>query len=299
MEWLNYHHLLYFWTVVREGGVSKAAAQLRLAQPTVSSQLRALEEALGEKLFQRTGRRLELTEMGQAVYSYADEIFALGRELMDTVKQRPTARPLALAVGIADIVPKLIIFRLLQPAMNLPQPIRVVCREGKIDRLLGELSVHQLDLVISDAPFPPSLRVKAFNHLLGECGVGFFGASALVKSLRRGFPHSLDGAPLLLPTENTVLRRSLDQWFYGAGVRPRIVGEMEDSALMNSFGQAGIGLFPGPLAISAEIRRQYAVQLLGAAEPVRERYYAISIERRLKHAAVIAISAAARKKLFG
>lgn len=298
MEWLNYHHLLYFYTVVREGGVARAAAELRLAQPTISAQLQALERALGEKLFTRVGRRLELTDMGRAVYRYADEIFSLGRELLDTVKQRTTTRPLPLAVGIADVVPKLVTFRLLQPAMSLDQDVRIVCYEDKVERLLGQLSVNELDLVISDAPYPPSLRVKAFNHLLGECGVGFFGRAELVRRLRRQFPRSLDGAPVLLPTENTVIRRSLDQWFHSVGVRPRVVGEIEDSALLTSFGQAGIGVFSAPLAIAKEIRRQHAVSLLGVAEGVRERFYAISVDRRLKHPAVMAISEAARAELF-
>jgi len=299
MEWLNYHHLLYFWTVARTGGVSAASIELRLAQPTISGQLRVLEEHFGEKLFQRVGRRLELTETGRLVYRYADEIFTLGRELTDAVRGRPTGRPVRFAVGVADQLPKLIAYRLIEPALKLADPVRIVCREDKPERLLADLAVHDLDLVLSDAPLNPSIKVRAFSHLLGECGLTIFGTKALAARYRRGFPGSLDNAPFLLPTENTVLRRSLDQWFAQQGVRPAVVGEFEDSALLKSFGERGIGLFGGPTAIEAEIRRQYSVIPLGRIEQVRERFYAISAERRLTHPAVVAISEAAREKLFG
>lgn len=299
MEWLNYHHLLYFWTVARTGGVSAASAELRLAQPTISGQLRVLEEHFGEKLFQRVGRRLELTEMGRLVYRYADEIFTLGRELTDAVRGRPTGRPVRFAVGVADQLPKLIAYRLIEPALKLAAPVRIVCREDKPERLLADLAVHDLDLVLSDAPLNPSIKVRAFSHLLGECGVTVYGAKALSARYRRGFPGSLDGAPFLLPTENTVLRRSLDQHFANLGVRPAVVSEFEDSALLKSFGERGVGLFVGPTAIDAEIRRQYGVVAIGRIDEVRERFYAISAERRLKHPAVLAISESARAKLFG
>jgi len=299
MEWLNYHHLLYFWTVARTGGVSAASAELRLAQPTISGQLRALEEALGEKLFHRVGRRLELTEMGRMVYRYADEIFTLGRELMDAVRGRPTGRPVRLMVGAADVLSKLITYRLIEPALKLSEPVHVVCREDKPERLLADLALHELDLVLSDAPIHPSVKVRAFSHLLGECGVTIFGTKELAARHRRGFPRSLDGAPCLLPTENTSVRRNLDQWFGQHGIRPKVVSEFEDSALLSSFGERGTGLFPGPTAIENEIRRQYGVAVVGRLDQVRERFYAISVERRLKHPAVLAISAAARERLFG
>lgn len=299
MEWLNYHHLLYFWTVARTGGVSAASAELRLAQPTISGQLRALEDALGEKLFHRVGRRLELTDVGRMVFRYADEIFTLGRELMDAVRGRPTGRPLRLAVGVADQLAKLITYRLIEPALKLPEPVHVVCREDKPERLLADLALHDLDLVLSDAPIHPSVKVRAFSHLLGECGVTIFGTKDLAAKYRRQFPRSLDGAPCLLPTENTSLRRSLDQWFDQQSLRPSVVSEFEDSALLSSFGERGLGLFPGPTAIEAEIRRQYGVVVVGRLEQVRERFYAISVERRLKHPAVVAISEAARERLFG
>lgn len=299
MEWLNYHHLLYFWAVAREGSVTRASEQLHLAQPTVSGQLKALEEALGEKLFERTGRRLVLTDVGRVVFRYADEIFSLGRELQDTLKGRPTGRPIRFTVGVADAVPKLIAYRLLLPALSLPEPVHVVCRDGKPERLLAELSVHALDLVLSDAPVGAEVKVKAYSHLLGETPVAFFGTEALAAAHRKGFPRSLDGAPVLLPTEGSSLRRSLDQWFDTEGLRPRVAGEIEDRALLKVFGQAGVGLFPAPVAIEAEVRAQFGVKLVGRVDAVKERFYALSAERKLKHPAVVAISQAARRRLFG
>jgi LysR family transcriptional activator of nhaA len=299
MEWLNYHHLLYFWVVAREGSVTRASEQLGLAQPTVSGQLKALEDSLGEKLFARVGRRLVLTDVGRVVYRYAEEIFSLGRELQDTLKDRPTGRPVRLTVGVADAVPKLVAYRLLLPALSLPEPVHVTCREDRPERLLAELGVHALDLVLSDAPVAPGIMVKAYSHLLGETEVAFFGTEPLAAAHRRGFPHSLDGAPLLLPTENTSLRRSIEQWLDHERIRPRIVGEFEDSALLKVFGQAGKGLFPAPAVIEAEVRGQYDVRLVGRVPGVKERFYAISAERRLKNPAVVAICEAARQKLFG
>jgi len=299
MEWLNYHHLLYFWVVACHGSVTRAAAELRLAQSTVSTQLRTLEEVLGEKLFARTGRRLVLTDVGRLVFRYADEIFGLGRELLETVKGRPTGQPMRLTVGIADAVPKLIAYRLLGPALTGAEPVRIICREDKPDRLLAQLAVHGLDLVLSDAPIGPTTKVRAFNHLLGECGVTFFAAPALARTCRRGFPRSLGGAPMLLPTDNTALRRSLDDWFESEDIRPRVASEFEDSALLMAFGQAGMGLFPAPSAIERQVRSQYGVVVVGRLDAVCERFYAISGERRLKHPAVVAISEAARQRVFG
>ena len=299
MEWLNYHHLLYFWVVACHGSVTRAAAELRLAQSTVSTQLRTLEEVLGEKLFARTGRRLVLTDVGRLVFRYADEIFGLGRELLETVKGRPTGQPMRLTVGIADAVPKLIAYRFLGPALTGAEPVRIICREDKPDRLLAQLAVHGLDLVLSDAPIGPTTKVRAFNHLLGECGVTFFAAPALARTCRRGFPRSLGGAPMLLPTDNTALRRSLDDWFESEDIRPRVASEFEDSALLMAFGQAGMGLFPAPSAIERQVRSQYGVVVVGRLDTVRERFYAISGERRLKHPAVVAISEAARQRVFG
>jgi LysR family transcriptional activator of nhaA len=298
MEWLNYHHLLYFWTVANEGSIARACEKLLLAQPTISGQLRALERALGEKLFARSGRGLVLTETGQTVYRYADEIFALGKELSDTLKGRPTGRPLRLRVGVADVLPKIVSYRLLEPALHLPETVQIICREDKPDRLLAELSVHGLDIVLTDAPVGPSVKVRAFNHLLGECGVSIVAAAELAKRFRKRFPQSLDGAPFLLPTDNTVLRRSLDQWFEAQGIRPIVRAECEDSALLKAFGQDGIGIFAVPSVVEKEVCRQYRVNPIGRVEEVKERFFAISVERKLKHPAVVAISDAARQKLF-
>lgn len=299
MEWLNYHHLLYFWMVAKEGTVTAAARKLSLSQPTVSEQLKSLEQSLGEPLFRRAGRRLQLTEVGQVVFRYADEIFALGREMQDALVGRGLgARPAKLHVGVSDLVPKLVLYRLLEPALTLEERVQLVCREDKTERLLGELSMQSLDLVIAEAPLARQAKVRAYNHLLGECGVTFYAAKPLAKALTRGFPESLDDAPMLLPTDNTLLRRDLDQWFERRGVRPNLVAEFEDSALLKAFGQNGAGVFPGPTAIEDEIRSQYDVDVVGRAPEVRERFYAITVKRRLEHPAVRAISEAAKARIF-
>jgi LysR family transcriptional activator of nhaA len=293
MEWLNYHHLLYFWTVAREGSIARASETLRLAQPTISGQIRMLEEAFGEKLFQRSGRHLVLTDVGRMVYGYADEIFSLGRELLDTLKDRPTGRPLRFQVGVVDMVSKLIAYRLLQPALTLAQPVHIICREANPDRLLSQLATHDLDLVISDQPLAAGVKVKAYSHMLGDSGLSIFGAPKLAAQYRKNFPASLAGAPFLLHTDHANMRRLLDQWFEQNDIRPHIVGEFDDSALLKVFGQGGAGLFCAPTAIEAEITRQYEVSVVGRLDQVRERFYAISVERRLKHPAVVAISQAA------
>jgi len=294
MEWLNYHHLLYFWTAAREGSLTRACAQLLLAPSTVSKQIRELEAALGHALFERRGRRLLLTESGRVTYRYAEEIFGLGRELQVTLKDRPAGRPVRLSVGVADVVPKLIAQRVLESVGRSGAPVRLVCREDKPDRLIAELALHNLDVVLSDSPAPPHVNVKAFSHLLGDYSVTFFGKGEAAARHREGFPRSLNGAPLLLPTENTMLRRTLDDWMEAEGIRPAIVGEFEDSALLMAFGQRGAGLFPAPSPIAAEVERQYRVQEVGVLPGVRERLYAVSVERRIKHPAVAAIRDAAR-----
>lgn len=289
MGWLNYHHLLYFWTVARTGSITKASAELRLAPPTISAQIHSLEDTLGEKLFSRSGRNLVLTEMGRMVFRYAEEIFSLGRELLDAVKDRPTGRPLRLVVGVADVLPKLIAFRLLEPALHLREPVRIICREDKPERLLAELAVHELDVVLSDAPMAPGVSVRAFSHLLGETAVTFFGVPKVAARFRRRFPRSLDGAPLLLPSYDTAIRRDLDQWFDSQEIRPAVVGEFDDYALLRVFAEAGVGIFPAPSVVEQQIRRQYGLERIGRAQGVRARYYAISVERKLKHPAVAAI----------
>lgn len=298
MEWLNYHHLFYFWTTVREGGVLRASQKLRLTQPTVSEQLRSLEDAFGEKLFHRAGRRLVLTDVGQLVYRYADEIFSLGRELQDAVKGRVTGRPMKLTVGLTEAMPKLIAYRLLEPALRMPEHAQIVCYEGRPERLLADLAVHSLDLVLSDSPAEPGTRVRVYSHLLGECGVTFFSTRKLAAAHKAGFPKSLDGAPMLLPTANTSLRRSLAHWFDTQDVRPAVTGEFQDSALLAVFGQQGVGIFPAPSAIEDEVTTQYGVEVVGRVDALRERFYAISAERRLKHPAVLLISQTARAEIF-
>ena len=299
MEWLNYHHLLYFWLTVKTGSVTAASDELRLSQSTVSAQIRSLERALDEKLFRRHGRRLVPTDVGQVVFQYAEEIFGLGRELVDAVKDRPTGRPLRLNVGVADVLPKLVAHRLVAPALALDAPVRLVCTEGKPPQLLAELALHDLDVVLSDTPADPGVAVRVFTHLLGECDVVLVAAPTLAERHRRGFPRSLAGAPLLVPGTGTSLRRALEQWLTSVDLHPRVVGEFEDSALMQAFGREGVGIFPIPSVIERDVCRQSGVRVVGRLPDVRERFYAISAERRLKHPAVVAISSAARNELFG
>jgi LysR family transcriptional regulator, transcriptional activator of nhaA len=298
MDWLNYHHLLYFWVVAREGGLVPAGKALRLSHPTLSTQIHTLEDRLGEKLFMKVGRRLVLTETGRTVFRYADEIFSLGRELVDTVQGRSTGQPLRLTVGITDVVPKLVVRRLLEPALAQPLPIRLICREDSYEKLLTALALHEIDIVIADAPVPPGHSVRAFSHVLGETGVSFFAVPALVRAHGKNFPRSMDGAPMLLPLENLTLRRSLNQWFERNHVKPKIVAEFEDSALLKDFGSSGLGIFAAPTVVQEEVSRQYGVKVLGHADQVHEQYYAISGSRRLENPAVLAITDSARHTLF-
>ena len=298
MEWINFHHLLYFWTVAKEGSITRACEKLRLAQPTISGQLRQLEESLGEKLLTKSGRGLVMTEIGQVVYGYADEIFGLGQELQDTLRGRPAGRPLRLLVGVSDVVPKLIAYRILQPALEMSVPVQLICQEDSPERLLTDLAEHRLDVVLSDAPTTSLPRVKAFSHSLGSCGVTLFGSAAIAARYRKGFPACLDGAPFLLPIEGSSSRRSLEQWMDSQQIRPKLVAEFKDSALMKTFGEAGAGVFAAPSAIEKEVRDHYKVGVVGRVSAVTERYYAISVERKLKHPAVVTICEAARGKLF-
>lgn len=298
MEWLNYHHLYYFCTVVHSGSISKASRELRVSPPAISMQLRNLEDSLGEKLFVRSGRTLELTEMGRLVSGYGDEIFALGRELMNTVKDRPTGRPLRLTIGVVDVLPKMIAQWLIGPALHLREPVRVVCREGSSDQLVSQLVLHELDVVLSDVPISPNVKVRAYSHLLGECGTTFVVTAALAQSLKHDFPRCLDRAPMLLPTENTDIRRNLDFWFDAQGIHPAIAGEFQDYALLRAFGQAGAGIFPIPSVFETELKQQGALRRIGRTAEVRNRFYAISLDRKLKHPAVIAICDTARRQLF-
>jgi LysR family transcriptional activator of nhaA len=298
MHWLNYHHLLYFWTAVREGGITRACRVLHLTQPTVSGQIRQLERSLKTKLFERSGRSVVLTDTGRIVYRYADEIFALGRELQTAVHDRPRGQPLRFVVGVADTLPKLLLHRLLAPASALDEEVRMTCIDGPPDRLLGELVRHELDLCITDFPAEPRAGLKVYNHLLGECGITFCATDKLARRHRRGFPASLSGAPLLLPYGNTALRRLLEQWFDEHGIRPVVRGEFADSGLIKVFGRSGEGIFAVPTAVEREVRRMYGVSVVGREESIRERFYAISVEKRIKHPAVVAITTAARETLF-
>jgi LysR family transcriptional activator of nhaA len=298
MQWLNYHHLLYFWVVAKEGGLGPAGKQLRLSSPTLSGQIRKLEDALDVKLFQRRGRRLELTDVGRVAYRYAEEIFGLGRELRDVLEGRPADRPLRLVVGIADVVPKLLLRKLLAPALDAPQPVRLICREDRFDRLLADLAAHELDVVIADSPVPPGAAVRAYHHALGHSGVMIVGEPALARSVRRGLPGSLEGAPLLLPLEGSSLRRQIDDWLRGLGVTPKIVVEAEDSELLNVFAADGMGLVFVPAVIADVVCKRYGLARVGRAGRIKERYYAISVERRLIHPAVLAIRDAARGNVF-
>jgi LysR family transcriptional activator of nhaA len=298
MAWLNYHHLLYFWTVAREGTIARAGAQLHLTQPTISGQLRVLEKSLGSKLFNRVGRNLVLSDAGRIVYRYADEIFSLGRELQDTLQGRPPGQPLRLAVGVADTLPKVMVYQLLQPALHLADPVQLVCEQGKSEYLHTQLALNALDVVLADAPLSPTTKIRAFNHLLGECGVSIMGAPKLALTYRRGFPTSLDRAPFLLPGENTALRRSLEQWFDSLQIKPEVRGEFDDTALLKIFGQHEAGLFAVRSVLERDTRRLYQARLVGRVESIRERCYAISAEKKLKHPAVVAITQGARSTMF-
>ncbi len=298
MSWLNYHHLLYFWTVARAGSIAKASQELRLAQPTISSQLKLLEEALGHKLFERQGRKLVLTDVGRTVLRYADEIFRLGNELRNVVAGLPPGQQLRLQVGVADVIPKLVAERLLQPALEAGPALRIVCREGPLPQLLASLALHELDVVLADSPGSEPVSVRSFNHLLGSCGVSFFAAPRLAH-LAKGFPRSLDGAPVLLPSEASSVRRSLDVWFERQDLHPIIAGDFDDSALLKAFGQRGHGIFAMPAVIEAEVSRQFDVTVIGRTSDIETAFYAITVERRLRHPAVVSIAQAARSHLFG
>ncbi len=297
MEWLNYNHLLYFWTTVRAGTLAAAARELRLAPPTVHAQIRSLEEQLGAALLVRRGRTLVPTDAGRLVFSYADRIFGLGRELMDAVKQRPVSTPLRLAAGIDDVLPKEIAHALLAPAVALERPVRLLCHEGSLEPLLARLALHELDVVLSDAPVTPGFPVRAYNHLLGETAVVWMGERRLASDHRRGFPRSLDGAPVLLPTDDTAIRRDLDQWCDRHGVRPQVIAEFEDYGLLREFGQRGAGVFPVPAALEREFARRYGLRRVGSARGVVARFYAVTIDRQIRHPAAAAITGRGRGRL--
>ena len=298
MRHLNYNHLLYFWTVAREGSITKASESLHITPQTISGQLKLLEDAVGENLFRRVGRGLALTETGQVVNLYADEIFSLGAELTQRMQNKTGGLPAELTVGVVNAIPKLIAFKTLAPALDLDERIRIVCKEGELDQLLADLAVHRLDLVISDRQIPAGLNVKAYNHKLGDSNISFFAQKKIAAKYTRNFPESLHGAPLLLPVKTNEMRRSMEDWFDNIGIVPNVVAEFEDSALLKAFGEAGIGIFPAPSAITEQIQQMYHSRSIGTVEQVTESYFAISPERKLKHPGVLKITEDARSCLF-
>jgi len=295
---INYKHLHYFWVVAKAGGIARASERLHLTPQTISGQLSLLEESLGEALFTRVGRNLDLTETGRLVLGYADEMFSLGAELEEVVGNLPNRVPLMFKVGVVDVVPKSIAYRLLAPVLQLPEPVRIVCRENNIETLLTELAVRRLDLVIADGPMPAGINVRGFNHKLGECAISFFATEKLKKKLKHDFPDCLDGAPLLLPGSGTQLRSGIEQWLDKHGLHPQVVAEFDDSALMKAFGQKGSGIFIAPTAIEAEVESQHRVMAIGRTHEVKEHFYAISVERRVTHPVAAAVMAAAREIFF-
>ena len=286
---LNFRHLHYFWVVAKEGSVTRAAERLGLAVQTVSAQLALLEQSVGKSLFRPQGRRLALTEAGQVALRYADQIFLLGEQLVEALADVDLDKTLRLTVGISDSLPKLIASRLLESALTLPQPVRLICYEEQFDTLLGKLSVHKIDVMLTDRPVPPGSALRVFSHLLGEFEIGWFGLPALAEQYREGFPASLQGAPMLLPTRNNALRGRIDQWLNAHDLTPSIFGEFDDNALLNTFGQQGRGLFPAPTALAADVKEQLGAVPVGPIPQVREQIYALSNERKIQHPGIAAI----------
>lgn len=295
---VNYKHLRYFWMVAKEGGVARASERLHLTPQTISGQLSLLENYLGIELFTRVGRNLELTEIGRLVLSYADEIFSLGGELEEVIHQLPAGRPQLFRVGVVDVVPKSIAHRILKPALQMPDPVRLICREANLDTLLAELALHRLDLVLADRSIPHTVSTRGFSHKLGECSVSFFATEQLEKQLTGDFPGCLNDAPLLLPSSGNQLRSGIDRWLDKYRIYPHVVGEFDDSALMKAFGQESAGLFVAPTAIEAEVEWQYQVTAIGRADEVKAHFYAISVERRILNTIVSTVMETARESLF-
>jgi LysR family transcriptional activator of nhaA len=300
MDWLNYHHLHYFWAVAKEGSIAQASQRLRLAHPTVSAQIHRLEEVLGVKLFTRKGRSLVLSDEGRMVYRYAEDIFSLGRELVHSVQGRASGRPVTLVVGVSDVLAKSIVYRMLEPAFGLQEEVRVVCKADRsTEAFMGELALHALDVVLSDTPVGTGSPVRAFSHRLGECGTVFMAAPQLAKACRWRFPGSLEDVPFLMPGGNSAFRPALQRWFDLQNVRPKIAAELDDAALVNELGEQELGVFAAPDVVEKEIRRRYRVQTVGRVADLRHRFYAISLDRKLRHPAVVALCETARKHIFG
>ncbi|MGD8340289.1 MAG: transcriptional activator NhaR [Gammaproteobacteria bacterium] len=298
MRHLNYNHLLYFWTVSREGSITSASESLHLTPQTVSAQIKLLEKSIGQPLFKRAGRGLVLTDTGRIVQEYADEIFSAGIELAQHITGDDAYRSQSLRVGIVNSIPKLIAYRILEPALDGSPSVRITCQEASLDQLLGDLAIHRLDLVVSDHAVPVGLNIRAFNHRLGTSAIGFFASRSIAKKYAGNFPASLHEAPVLLPVLTNPLRRSLNDWFQLMEVQPNVIAEFDDSALLKAFGEAGTGLFPAPVAIRAEIEKMYHARCIGQIDSVQESYFAISPERKLKHPAVLRITEVARSALL-
>lgn len=299
MATINFKHLRYFWTVAKSGSIARASSQLHVTPQSISSQLGELEEALGTRLFRRVGRGLEMTDIARRIVSYAEEIFGLEDELLAVVRDQGSKTAHPFRIGIADSVPKSLAYRVVEPALHMEEAVRLFCKEGRLLSLLADLSVHRLDMVIADRAMPTDLKVRAYNHLLGSSDVTVFGAESIVQALKGTFPAIVDNAPFLLPGEEVAIRPALEQWFDVQRVRPRIVGEFDDSALLKAFGQGGAGLFVAPTAIADYVCRQYDVRAVGRIESVIEQLYAITTERRMQHPAAVAVSQAASREVFG
>ncbi|HEY0290205.1 MAG TPA: transcriptional activator NhaR [Pseudomonas sp.] len=295
---LNYRQLHYFWVVAKTGSIVRACEQLNLTPQTISGQISLLEQTFGVDLFRRVGRQLELTEAGRLALPYAEQMFQLGDELEAALRTQPDEQHILFRVGVADVVPKSIVYRLLAPTMTLSEPMRISCREDQLERLLADLAIQRLDLVISDSPMPSHLDIKGYSQKLGECGVSFFATKALARQYGKDFPQGMQGAPLLIPGQLTVVRSRLMRWFAEQKIQPKIVGEFDDSALMKAFGKSGSGIFMAPSVIADEVQAQYDVELIGQTDAVTESFYAISVERKVKHPGIVAITEGARRQLF-
>jgi LysR family transcriptional activator of nhaA len=295
---LNYRQLHYFWVVAKTGSIVRACEQLNLTPQTISGQISLLEQTFGVDLFRRVGRQLELTEAGRVALPYAEQMFQLGDELESVLRTQPDEQQILFRVGVADVVPKSIVYRLIAPTMELSEPMRISCREDQLERLLADLAIQRLDLVISDSPMPSHLDIKGYSQKLGECGVSFFATKALAAQYGKNFPQGMQGAPLLIPGQLTVVRSRLMRWFAEQKIQPKIVGEFDDSALMKAFGKSGSGIFMAPSVIADEVQAQYDVELIGQTDAVTESFYAISVERKVKHPGIVAITEGARRELF-
>lgn len=299
MATVNFKHLRYFWAVAKSGSIARASAQLHVTPQSISSQLAELEQALGTELLRRVGRGLELTDIGHRIVGYAEEIFGIEVELLAVVRdQGSRTATLPFRIGIADSVPKSLTYRVVEPALHMSEAVRLSCKEGRLVSLLADLAVHRLDMVIADRAMPADLKVRAYSHLLGSSDVTVFGAESVVQTLKGTFPALVDNAPFLLPGEEVAIRRTLELWFEAQRVRPRIVGEFDDSALLKAFGQGGAGLFVAPTAIADFVCRQYGVRAVGRIPSVVEQLYAITTQRRMHHPAAVAVSQAASREVF-